>query len=160
MTVPPPDSLDPAASIVLVEALPAAADPARLEDLERDSVRLTAAERRWPRRRVTTARGRVLALALPSGAALMPGSVLHVGPGFYVCLEAALEPVLAVTPRTAVERIRVALAVGNQHGSLGVDGERLLVPDEPAMERLLERLDVPWARTRSAFTPVSTGTPH
>lgn len=156
----PPDSLDPAAAVVVVEALPASADPARLGNLERDSVRLTAAERRWPRRRVTTTRGRVLALALPSGVALMPGSVLHVGPEFYVCLEGALEPVLAVTPRTTAERIRVALAVGNQHGSLGVDGERLLVPDEPAMERLLTRLDVPWARTRSVFAPVSTGTPH
>ena len=151
---------------IVVVALPAPPDAETLARLQRDPVRLTAAERRWPRRRVTTAGGRVLALALsggagaPVGAALAPGCVLHVGPDWYACLEAALEPVLAITPRSAPERIRVALEVGSQHAALAVDGDGLLVPDEPALERLLRRLDVPWTRARRPFAPVATGTPH
>lgn len=145
---------------IVVSALPAPPAPADLAGLERDTIRLTAQERGWPRRRVTSVRGRLLALALPLNQVLLPGTVLHVGEGWYVVLEPAAEPVLAVTPRTSSEAIRVALEVGNLHAVLAVDGELLLVPDEPAMERLLSRLDVPWTRTRSPFRPISVGTPH
>ena len=50
---------------------------------------------------------------------------------------AATEAVLAVTPRSREEALRVAFEVGNRHFTLAVDGERLLVPDDPAMEQLL-----------------------
>ncbi|MGH7417202.1 MAG: hypothetical protein ACREKB_05435, partial [Candidatus Rokuibacteriota bacterium] len=40
------------------------------------------------------------------------------------------------------EGIRVAVEVGRLHAALAVAGGRLLVPDEPAMERLLRRLQV------------------
>ena len=41
-----------------------------------------------------------------------------------------------------------------------VEGDRVLVPDEPAMERLLLRLGLTWTRTRTAFAPLSTGLAH
>jgi hypothetical protein len=41
-----------------------------------------------------------------------------------------------------------------------VAGDRLLVPDEPALERLLTRLDVPWTRDHAPFLPITTGSPH
>lgn len=145
---------------IVVVALAAPADAAALAGLEADPVLLTAEERCWPRRRVTTEGGRVLTLALPSGEALRPGDVLHVGAGWYAVLGAAPEPVLSVAPRTLAEGLRVAHAVGNQHAVLALDGERLLVPDEPAMERLMRRLDVAWGRARLAFVPRSFGTPH
>jgi len=44
--------------------------------------------------------------------------------------------------------------------SLALDGERLLLPDEPALERLLTRLGVPWTRGHAPFLPLSTGSPH
>src|SRR3989449_9010666 len=69
-----------------------------LVGLERDVLVLTAEERRWGRRRVTTRAGRALALALPTGSVLVPGDVLYVGPGWYVAVEAAAEAVLAGTP--------------------------------------------------------------
>ncbi len=152
--------LPPSSASTVVAQLPAPADPAELAGLERDTVRLTSQERGWPRRRVTSEQGRVLTLALPVNRVLVPGTMLHRGDDWYVVLEPAAEPVLAISPRTTSEAIRVALAVGNQHAVLATDGEQLLVPDEPAMERLLRRLDVPWMRTRSPFVPISKGTPH
>ena len=101
-----------------------------LARLERDLLVLTAEERRWGRRRVTTRAGRALALALPTGSQLTPGEVLYVGAGWYVAIEAAPEPVLAVTPRSREEALRVAFEVGNRHFTLALDGDRLLVPDE------------------------------
>ncbi|HEU5323032.1 MAG TPA: urease accessory protein UreE [Methylomirabilota bacterium] len=127
---------------------------------ERDVLVLTAEERRWGRRRVTTRGGRGLALALPTGTVLAPGEVLHVAPEWYVVVEAAPEPVLAVTPRSREEGLRVAFEVGNRHFTLAVDGERLLVPDDPAMRQLLARLEVPVERVEAVFTPLGAGHRH
>jgi urease accessory protein UreE len=135
-------------------------DPAALAGLEADVVELTAQERRRARRRVVTRAGRVFTLALSAGEVLVPGRVLHVGSGWYVTVEAASEALLAITPRTPREGLRVALEVGRLHAALAVAGGRLLVPDEPAIERLLGRLDIPWVRTREPFLPVSSGSPH
>jgi len=133
---------------------------AELVGLERDVLVLTAEERRWGRRRVTTRAGRALALALPTGSVLVPGDVLHVGSGWYVAVEAAAEPVLAVTPRSREEAIRVAFEVGNRHFTLALDGERLLVPDDPAMDQLLTRLGVGFERRVAVFVPVGPGHRH
>jgi urease accessory protein len=133
---------------------------ADLSRLERDALVLTAEERRWGRRRVTTEKGRVLALALPTGSVLAPGAILHVARDFYVVIEAASEPVLAVIPRSREEALRVAFEVGNRHFTLAVDGERLLVPDDPAMEQLLDRLEVPWQRDHATFVPLGTAHRH
>ena len=133
---------------------------ADLSRLERDSLVLTAEERRWGRRRVTTEKGRELALALPTGSVLEPGKILHVTRDFYVVIEAAREPVLAVSPRSHDEALRVAFEVGNRHFTLAVDGDRLLVPDDPAMEQLLGRLEVPWRRDHATFVPLGTGHRH
>src|SRR2546425_2420127 len=48
---------------------------------ERDTLVLTAEERRWGRRRATTTGGRGLALGLPPRSPLTPGQVLHLRPG-------------------------------------------------------------------------------
>ena len=109
---------------------------------------------------MTTQAGRTLALALPTGSVLTPGDILHVGPGWYVVIEAAREPVLAVTPRSREEALRIAFEVGNRHFTLAIDGERLLVPDDPAMDQLLGRLGVAFERVQSVFVPVGAGHRH
>ncbi|HEV8617376.1 MAG TPA: urease accessory protein UreE [Methylomirabilota bacterium] len=133
---------------------------ADLSRRKKDVLRLTAEERRWGRRRVTTEAGRMLALALPTGSVLTPGDVLYVGFDWYVIIEAAPEDVLAVTPRSREEALRVAYEVGNRHFTLAIDGDRLLVPDDPAMEQLLGRLNVGFERTQSVFVPIGAGHRH
>jgi len=127
---------------------------------ERDVLALTAEERRWGRRRVTTRAGRELALALPTGSTLTPGAVLHVARDWYVVVEAAPEPVLAVLPRSQEEALRIAFEAGNRHFTLALDGERILLADDPAMEQLLNRLNVPFERTQAAFIPLGQGHRH
>jgi urease accessory protein len=142
---------------VVVTALAGPADPG---ERERDVLALGAEDRRWVRRRVVTRGGRELALALPTGTTLSPGDVLHVAETWYVVVEARPEPVLAVTPRSPAEALRVAFEVGNRHSALAVDGERLLVPDDLAMARLLDRLGVTWQRELSPFCPIGAGHRH
>src|SRR2546425_3415927 len=87
----------------------------QLRALERDRLVLSAEERRWTRRRVKTEKGRELLLALPTGSVLEPGHVLYAGPDYYVVIEAAAEAVLAISPRSRDEMVRVAFEVGNRH---------------------------------------------
>src|SRR2546422_7877649 len=91
---------------------------ADLSRRERDSLVLTAEERRWGRRRVTTQAGRTLALALPTGSMLTPGDILHVAIDWYVVIEAAPEAGLAGTPRPRGEARRLALEVCDRHFTL------------------------------------------
>lgn len=102
----------------------------------------------------------MLALALPTGSTLTPGDILHVAADWYVVVEAAPEPVLAVTPRSREEALRIVWEVGNRHFTLAVDGERLLLPDDAAMVQLLGRLDVPFERVESIFIPLGAGHRH
>jgi urease accessory protein len=146
--------------VVIVTDAPVHATPGALERLERDVLVLTAEERRWGRRRLRTRGGRLLALALPTGSLLAPGDILYVGDGWYVAIEAAPERVIAVSPRSHDEALRVAFEVGNRHFTLAVAGEQLLVMDDTAMEQLLNRLGVRWERTEAAFVPLGAGHRH
>ena len=133
---------------------------ADLAGRERDTLTLTAEERRWGRRRVTTTAGRALVLALPTGSVLRLGAVRHVAADWYVVVEGALEPVLAFKPASPEEALRVAFEVGNRHFTLAVDGERVLVSDDPAMGHLLTRLEVRFERVRAVFVPIGMGHRH
>jgi urease accessory protein len=97
---------------------------------------------------------------LPTGSVLRPGEILHVAAEWYVVIEAAPEAVLAVTPRSREEGLRLAFEVGNRHFSVALDGERLLVADDPAMEQLLMRLGVTFERTQAVFIPIGLGHRH
>jgi urease accessory protein len=141
-----------AVPIAVITAPPSRVPDEELARRERDGLALTAEERRGGRRRVQTRSGRELALALPASTLLMPGDVLYVAREWYVVVEAALEPV--VRPRSPREALHVAYEVGSRHFALGVEDDLLLVPDDGMMEQLLERLGVPWERTRAAFVPI------
>jgi len=144
----------------MITEMPARVADATLAGLERDTLVLTAEERRWARRRVTTSAGRTLALALPTGSVLMPGAVLYVGAEWFVVIECANEPCLVVTPASREEALRVAFEVGNRHFNLALDGERLLVPDDPGMDILLTRMGVRYERVRAVFTPIGRAQRH
>ena len=132
-------------------------DAAALAGKERDTLRLTWEERRWTRKRVVTAAGRTVALALPTGSVLRDGDVLAVEEGWYLVVEARPEPVLAALPRDRAEAIRLAFDVGNRHFSLALEGQALLVPDDAAMVQLLTRSSVRWERRQAVFNPIGGG---
>jgi urease accessory protein UreE len=50
--------------------------------------------------------------------------------------------------------------VGNRHFNLAVDGDRLLVPDDPGMDIMLTRLGVPFERVRTVFQPIGRAQRH
>lgn len=146
--------------MLIVDRLPEPLPRESLAGRERDTLEARWEERRWTRRRARTTKGRELALALPTGSLLEPGTLLAVGPDFYIELVALAEPVLAVDPRSPREAVRLAFEVGNRHFPLALDGERLLLPDDTAMRQLLERLGVGYERTDAVFAPIGGGHRH
>jgi urease accessory protein len=147
-------------SVTLIERKVSDVPAASLAGKERDALVATCEERRWVRRRAKTAGGREVALALPTGSVLHPGDVLFVGPDWYLQVEAAPEPLIAAFPRDQHEALRTAFEVGNRHFALAIDGERLLVPDDTAMEQVLTRLGVRWEKAEAIFNPVGSGHRH
>ena len=140
--------------MVVITAPSADIPSGELAGKSRDALRLTWEERRWTRKRVRTEAGRELALALPTGTRLRPGAVIAVGEDWYAAVEAREEPLIAIAPRDGAEAVRVAFDVGNRHFPLAVHGNRLLVPDDHAMEDLARRLDLAWTRCRAVFEPL------
>jgi urease accessory protein len=125
-----------------------------LRGKEEDKLVLNWEQRRWTRGRFTTDRGRKVGIALPTGTIVAPGAILCVGADWYLKIEAAIESVLAIFPSDYAEAVRIAFEVGNRHFPLALEENRMLVPDDKAMARLMERLGVPWERRQAAFNPV------
>lgn len=146
--------------MILIEQVLSNVTAEALAGKERDTLRLTWEGRRWTRRKLTTSGGREVALALPTGTTLHVGAVLHVESDWYLAVEGELEPVVAVRPRDPRESLRVAFEVGNRHFSLAQDGDALLVPDDPAMTQLLDRLGVPWERKAAVYSPIGFAHSH
>jgi len=145
--------------MIVIAALPSVSPPA-LAGKQRDTLRLTWEGRRWTRKRVITTQGREVALALPTGTTLPVGSVLWVDADWYLEVEGAPEPVIAVRPHSHHQALRVAFEVGNRHFTVAIAGEELLVPDDTAMAQLLDRLDVHWERREAVYTPLGFGHRH
>jgi urease accessory protein len=127
---------------------------------ERDAVVMTAEQRQWPRQRLKSTAAREIALALPTGTALTPGAVIAIGSDWYIEIEAAPEPVLAVCPRDRDSAVRIAFEIGNHHFPLAIDGAEILVPDDTAMEHLFKRLGIVWERRHAVFNPIARGHSH
>jgi len=146
--------------MLLIDRIPESPTPEQLAGREPDAVVLTWEQRRWTRGRLVTTVGREIGIALETGSVLQPGAILCIEPGWYAIVQAAEEPVLAITPPDQTAALRVAFEVGNRHFPLAIEGATLLVPDDPAMVQLLGRLGVPWERRRAVFAPIGSGHRH
>jgi len=146
--------------MLVIDRIRGSVPPAELAGKESDAVVLTWEQRRWTRGRLTTTGGREIALALPTGTVLQAGAILCVEPEWYATVEAAEEPTLAISPPNQTVALRVAFEVGNRHFPLAIEPDALLVPDDPAMVQLIERLGVPWERRSAIFAPIGNTHRH
>jgi urease accessory protein len=146
--------------MLVIEHLPGAIAADELRGKEADKLLLTWEQRRWVRGRFSTVKGREIALALPTGTRLEPGHTVCVEADWYLTVEAVPEALLAACPRNREEAIRLAFEIGNRHFPLALQADTLLVPDDAAMVRLLDRTGVPWERRVAAFAPLPNLSGH
>jgi urease accessory protein len=145
---------------LIIERLQPFANEDDLRAKEEDKLVLTWEQRRWMRGRFTTERGRKIGIALPTGTTPAPGAILHVGPDWYLKIEAASESVLEILPSDYDEAVKIAFEVGNRHFPLALEESKILVPDDKIMVRLMERLGAPWARRQAIFDPIGNTQLH
>jgi urease accessory protein len=145
---------------LIIDRLLPSANQGDLRAKEEDKLILTWEQRRWMRGRFTTARGRKIGVALPTGATLAHGTILYVGADWYLKIEAASEPVLEILPADYNEAVKIAFEVGNRHFPLALEESKILVPDDKVMVRLMDRLGAPWERRQAIFDPIGTTQLH
>ena len=131
-----------------------------LAGIEADTLVLTWQQRRWPRCRMTSSKGREIALALPTGTVIQPGILLWLDREWYLSVVAAGEPVLALEPSDWATAVRTAFEIGNRHFPLAIEGRALLVQDDPALVQLFERIGLAFERRMAPFNPIGTGHSH
>jgi urease accessory protein len=147
-------------STPIIDQLIPPVSPGDLQGKEEDKLVLAWEQRRWMRGRFTTAKGRKIGVALPTGTTPAPDAVLWVGPDWFLRVEAAAEPVLEVLPSGYQEAIKIAFEVGNRHFPLAIQESKILVPDDTAMVRLMDRLGAPWERRQAVFNPIGNTQGH
>jgi urease accessory protein len=147
-------------NMLIIDRLHPSANQDDLRAKEEDKLVLAWEQRRWMRGRFTTERGRKIGIALPTGTALVPGTILYVGADWYLKIEAAIEPVLEIFPSDYNEAVKIAFEVGNRHFPLAIEESKILVPDDKVMVRLMERLGAPWERRRAIFDPIGNTQLH
>ena len=145
---------------LIIDCVIPPANPDELRAKEEDKLVLTWEQRRWMRGRFTTDRGRKIGVALPTGTTLAHGIILYVGPDWYLKIEAAIEPLLEIIPADSKEAVKIAFEVGNRHFPLALDENKILVPDDKAMVRLMERLGASFEHRRAIFDPIGNAQVH
>jgi urease accessory protein UreE len=145
---------------LIIDRLLAAVNPEDLKGKREDKLVFTWEQRRWMRGRFTTALGRKIGIALPTGTTPVPGTILYVGTDWYLRIEAATEAVLEILPADCAEAVKIAFEVGNLHFPLALAQEKILVPDDKAMVRLMERLGVRFERREAIFDPIGNAQLH
>ncbi|SFD90467.1 urease accessory protein UreE [Roseivivax sediminis] len=107
-------------------------------------------ESRFLRRRVLTLEdGRRLLVDLAQTVSLDHGSVLVTEDGAEIAVEAAPEPLYAVTG----DIVRLAWHIGNRHTPCQIDGTRLLIRRDHVMRDMLARLGAEVAEVTAPFVP-------
>jgi len=134
--------------MILVERLPTSA-PA--PGSSADPVVLTWEERAKTRQRVTTQHGRDVAIKLPTGTRLPPGTLLFLGEGFHIEVIAADEDVWLIRALDTCTLVRVAYEVGNRHFPIEIGDGWVAVRYDHTLAELWERLGVVAERVTRPF---------
>jgi urease accessory protein len=134
--------------MIIVERFPATPPaPGSTPDL----LVLTWEQRSKTRQRVASRSGRDVALKLPTGTRLPPGTVVCVGEGFHVQVAAADEDVWLVHAGDAPTLARVAYEIGNRHFAIEIGAHTVAVLFDHTLQELWERLGVRAERVRRPF---------
>jgi urease accessory protein len=128
--------------------------PVDLAKRKIERVVLASAELAKHRQRVMTDAGREVGIALPHGATLRDGDVLHLDESVAIVVHQAEEELLRLLPRTPEEFALAGYHVGNLHRAAMIEDRAVTVLYDKAIESLAERIRIPCEKVRGKFRPV------
>jgi urease accessory protein len=134
--------------MITIEQLPASPpEPSSTADL----LVLTWEQRSKTRQRIASQAGREIAIKLPTGTRLPPGTVVCIGEGFHLRVAAAVEDVWLVDAAEAGTLARVAYEIGNRHLPIEIQTHAVAVLFDHTLQQLWKRLGVRAERVRRPF---------
>ena len=116
-------------------------------------VKLAYDERRKPRQLVTLDDGAELAILLPRGTVLRPGTLLQTDDGRLIRVEAAPQAVLVVTAPDHLTLTRAAYHLGNRHTPVEVGPDYLRLEADPVLRDMLVGLGTRIEERNEPFEP-------
>lgn len=115
-----------------------------------DRVRLDYEGRFLRRRRLETEGGMAFLSDLPQTLSLGPGDAFRLSDGRLVEIEAAEEPLLAIT---GPDLVRLAWHIGNRHTPCQIEDGRLLIARDRVLAEMLKGLGATLAEVVEPFRP-------
>jgi urease accessory protein len=135
--------------------------PPAARHYRRDTITLGWEERLKARGRRTTDAGAEFATALPRGTILRGGDrlVLEAAATVVEVIERS-EAVLVIEPASPEEWGLFAYHIGNSHQPMMICDRRIVCPDVPGMQQVLEYYDILFSRALRPFTPLAAVPDH
>ena len=115
-----------------------------------DRLRLTYEDRFLRRKVLRLVSGGEILVDLAQTTSLDHGGVLITTEGQEIAIEAAPEPLLAVT---APDLVRIAWHIGNRHTPCQIEAQRLLIRRDHVMADMLARIGAQVVEVTEPFTP-------
>ncbi len=105
----------------------------------------------------TDSTGRTLGVFLPRGSVVRGGDVLVAEDGALICVIAAPQPVLKITPcaehGTPLDLIRAAYHLGNRHVPIELQATHLKIEPDPVLADMLRAMHLDVLAVQEAFEP-------
>lgn len=138
---------------MLIEELAGRVDdlePAELDGVHIETVRLDEEDLRKPVQRVRSDHGHEYGLRLPRGTVLADGDIIHRDEHGIVVVQVASTRVIVITPVSAEQMGLVAHALGNRHmpaqfASRADGSAEMVVPDDHTTVSYLRHESIPFA---------------
>ena len=102
------------------------------------------------RKRMTTDCGMAFMVDLAETVSLDAGDAFLVDDGRQIIIQAAAEPVMEIRHK---DLAKIAWHIGNRHTPCQIDGDRLLIQNDPVIGHMLEHLGAEVTMIRAPFTP-------
>ena len=118
-----------------------------------DRITLSYDERHRRRLRFTAVGGTVFVLDLARATVLRAGDGLGLDDGRIVRVEAAPEPLLAITAGSPQHLLRLAWHIGNRHLAAQLEPARILIREDPVIEDMLRGLGASVTHVAEPFNP-------
>lgn len=143
--------------MIIVEKLLGKVEEFDMEGLRVHKVMLDRHDMAKPHQKVKTENGETIAVSLEHGQNLFCGAVLYKDHEKMIVADLLPEDVLEIYPKGNLQWARTAFNIGNMHHPAYLHDDHILIPYDPILESLLERIGVAYVRRQKKLTGEKAG---
>lgn len=119
------------------------------ENLNVDTVLLSHLDMKKPHQKVVTSEGKTLKISLDRGQNLSCGAVLYFDDELLIAVDMPEEKVFEIIPKGIFQWSKAAYNIGNMHSSIYLYSDRIKVPYDSALVKMIHALGIQYRITES-----------